>query len=685
MNYNIKLLNKKENVFAFMQKLSQSFMLPIAIMPIAGFLFAIGASFTNEIILNNIGLAGIVYPGTGIYNILLLMLNIGNVIIENLPLLFAISVAIGFSKKYKGIAALSAVISFITMNKTINSLLLFGGYITGEGAVAAGVPEGMITTVLGMPTLQVGVFGGIILGFIVAMLNNRYSEIKLPDILSFFEGTKFIPIISIASGILIGIIFFLIWPTIQEGILSLGVIISGSGAIGAFLFSTIKRLLIPFGLHHVFYLPFWQSPLGGTEVINGITYVGAQNIYFAQLADPSITHISASVTQYFGCEFAAMIFGLPAGAYAIYRHTEKKYKKATRSSMQSAALTSALVGITEPIEFQIIPVAPFLFVFHAIMCGVCNAIQLLLNFAVGCTFSSGLLDLVFLGILPGAERTSWYVIIPIGIAMAIIYYVVFTITITRFNVKFATQLNDLDDKKRSELIVSGLGGIENIEEYTSCATRLRCIVKNPDLIDEEILNDTDMIHLQKSGTGVQLIYGTNVTLIKSQLDEYIHSYNPDFISSEEIEINSPMTGTIIPLNEVPDDTFASGILGDGLAIEPVKGEVKAPDDGKIIFIAPTKHAIGFLCDNGIEMLIHIGIDTVKLDGKGFENLKNENEHVTKGTVILKIDLNYIKSEGYSLISPITCAELADNEKLISKTDKKTIEFEENIFNIKRRG
>ena len=434
----------KDNVFSFLQRLSQSFMLPIAIMPIAGFLLAIGSSFTQDMTVANLGLTALIHDGTTLYQILTLMETVGKVIIDNLPLLFTISVAIGFSDRKKEIGALASIVSFITMHKVINFLLVIGGFITATGEVIPGVNEAMFTQVLGITTLQIGVFGGIVLGFVVSKLNNKYNEIELPSMLSFFEGSNFIPIICIIVSLFLGLFFYIIWPPIQGGISNVAIIISNAGPFGAFLFSTIKRLLIPFGLHHVFYLPFWQTSLGGTEVINGITYVGAQNIYFAQLADPNIAHISPSVTQYFGGEFAAMIFGLPAGAYAIYRHTAKKLKKSTKSVMQSVSITSALVGITEPIEFQVIPVAPFLFIFHALMCGVCNAVQYSLNFAVGCTFSSGLLDFVFLGILPGAERTSWPWIIPIGIAMAIIYYVAFTITITKFNVKFPTQIDDSD-------------------------------------------------------------------------------------------------------------------------------------------------------------------------------------------------------------------------------------------------
>lgn len=427
----------KDHAYSFLQRLSQSFMLPIALMPIAGFLLAIGASFTDTVVLTNLGLAGFIHEGTPVYIIFSLLKAVGSVIFENLSLLFAISVAMGFSNSQKGIAAISSIISFIAMHETISFLLVLTGVVTSAGEIAAGTPSGMVTSVLGFQSLQIGVFGGILLGWVVAKLNNKFNEIKLPQVFSFFEGSKFVPIISLFFGIFLGVFFFFIWPPIQGGILNLGVIISDAGVMGAFLFSTIKRLLIPFGLHHVFYLPFWQTSLGGTAIINGTTYVGAQNIYFAQLADPSITHISASVTQYFGGEFAPMIFGLPAGVYAIYRNTAKEHKKNMKSIMQSSVLTSALVGITEPIEFQIIPVAPLLFLFHAIMCGFCNALQVSLNFAVGCTFSSGLLDFIFLGIIPGAERTSWPIIIPIGLAMAIIYYAVFTLAITKFNVKFS--------------------------------------------------------------------------------------------------------------------------------------------------------------------------------------------------------------------------------------------------------
>lgn len=440
MSFQFNSVFSRENVFSFLQRLSQSFMLPIAMMPIAGFLLAIGSSFTQDITVANLGLTTIIHDGTILYQILTLMKTIGKVIIDNLSLLFAISVAIGFSDRKKEIAAFSAIISFVVMHQSINYLLITGGFITAAGEILPGANEAMFIQVLGITSLQIGVFGGILLGLIVAILNNKYNEIELPSMLSFFEGSNFIPIISVITSLFLGVLFYIIWPQIQGGISNVAIFISNAGPFGAFLFSTIKRLLIPFGLHHVFYLPFWQTSLGGTEVINGVTYVGAQNIYFAQLSDPSITHISPAVTQYFGGEFAAMIFGLPAGAYAIYRHTAKRFKKSTKSVMQSAAVTSALVGITEPIEFQVIPVAPLLFVFHALMCGLCNAIQYSLNFAVGCSFSSGLLDLVFLGILPGAERTSWPWIIPIGIAMAIIYYVAFSLAITKFNVKFPSQM-----------------------------------------------------------------------------------------------------------------------------------------------------------------------------------------------------------------------------------------------------
>lgn len=653
-------------------------------MPIAGFLLAIGASFTDSVILTNLGLIDFIHEGTPVYIVLSLLKNIGSVIFENLPFIFVMSVAIGFSNSQKGIAAISSVISFIVMHETISFLLVLSGVVTSAGEIAAGVPDGMVTTILGFQSLQVGVFGGILLGWAVAQLNNRFNEIKLPEVFSFFEGSKFVPIISLFFSIFLGVLFFFIWPPIQGGILNLGVIISDAGVMGAFLFSTIKRLLIPFGLHHVFYLLFWQTSLGGTEVINGITYVGAQNIYFAQLADPSITHISASVTQYFGGEFAPMIFGLPAGVYAIYRHTAKEHKKSIKSIMQSSVLTSAVVGITEPIEFQIIPVAPLLFVFHAIMCGICNALQLSLNFAVGCTFSSGLLDLVFLGILPGADRTSWHIIIPIGVAMAIIYYVVFTLTITKFNVKFSNYGNVVDDEKRVELIVEGLGGIDNIKDYSSCATRLRCTVTNPDLVDEDVLNETQALHIQNNGTAVQLIFGTKVTLIKSQIDNYIGDADYSKLSQiNAVEIKSPLAGEVIPLNQVPDNIFASGIMGDGIAVIPSDGEVRAPDDGKIIFLAPTNHALGFLCDNGISLLIHIGIDTVKLDGKGFESLIDVDIPVTKGTTLLKMDLEYIESQGLSTISPI-CVELTENEIVTRKTDLKTVNYHDNIFYVEEK-
>lgn len=695
MSIQVNSFFNRENLFSFLQRLSQCFMLPIAMMPIAGFLLAIGSSFTQDLTVASLGLTSLIHDGTILYQILTLMKTIGKVIIDNLPLLFAISVAIGFSDRKKEIGALSAIISFIVMHQSINYLLIVGGFITATGEIMPGVNEAMFSPVLGITSLQIGVFGGILLGLVVAVLNNKYNEIELPSMFSFFEGSNFIPIISVIVSLFLGIFFYIAWPPIQGGISNVAIFISNAGPFGAFLFSTIKRLLIPFGLHHVFYLPFWQTSLGGTEVINGVTYVGAQNIYFAQLADPSIAHVSPSVTQYFGGEFAAMIFGLPAGAYAIYRHTAQKFKKSTKSVMQSAAITSAFVGITEPIEFQILPVAPFLFIFHAFMCGLCNAVQYALNFAVGCTFSAGLLDLIFLGVLPGAEKTSWPWIIPIGIAMAIIYYVSFTIVITKFNIKFPTQIDNADsisvsDDEKSELIVKGLGGIDNIVDQNSCATRLRCTVKNPDLVNEDILNRTSVIYIQKEGTAIQLVYGTKVNLIQSKLDQYIKGIvankNDSDLSVPEntIEIKSPLSGEVIPLNEVPDDTFASGVLGDGIAIKPDVGVVKAPDDGTILFIAPTKHAFGFKCDNGISLLVHLGIDTVNLDGNGFESFKNDGEYVSEGTTLIKMDLDYIESQGISTISPVVCTELENGEIITNKTNLKSVKYQNTLFNIEKK-
>ena len=422
--------NMKDKIFGVLQRVGRSFMLPIAILPVAGLLLGIGSSFTNETTIATYGLQKILGSGTLLNSLLIIMNKVGSAVFDNLPLIFAVGVAIGMAKKEKEVAALSALIAYFVMNVAVSAMLLINNEITADGQIAADVLEGTITSVCGIQSLQMGVFGGIIVGLGVAALHNRFHKIVLPNALSFFGGSRFIPIISTIVYMFVGILMYFVWPVVQNGIYALGGLVTGSGYLGTLIFGIIKRALIPFGLHHVFYMPFWQTAVGGTMEVAGQMVQGGQNIFFAQLADSAnIAHFSADATRYFSGEFIFMIFGLPGAALAMYRCAKPEKKKAAGGLLLSAALACMFTGITEPLEFSFLFVAPALFVVQVILAGAAYMIAHMLNIAVGLTFSGGFLDLFLFGILQGNAKTSWLRIIPVGIIYFILYYVIFTFMI----------------------------------------------------------------------------------------------------------------------------------------------------------------------------------------------------------------------------------------------------------------
>lgn len=675
----------RNKFFNLLQKLGKSFMLPIAMLPIAGLLLGIGSSFTNPTTIQSLGLEKALHQGTILYSIFSIMNGVGSVIFDNLPLIFAIGVAIGMVKKEKEIAALASAVSYIVMNATINKILIVRGMIDANGNIISNITSGMITNCLGITTLQIGVFGGIVIGITVSYLHNRYCDIKLPDFLAFFGGNRFIPIISVVCSILIGFIFSLIWPTIQNGIVYLGELVAQGGAIGAFLFDTIKRLLLPFGLHHIFYLPFWQTAIGGSATVAGVNYVGAQNILFAQLADANTVHLSRNAAMYFTGAYPIMMFGLPAACIAIYKNAKEENRKQTKSLMLSAAFTSFVTGITEPIEFPIMFASPMLFFVNSICYGISNALLYLLNVTIGTTFSCGFIDLALLGILPGNQKTSWLLILPVGLAFFAIYYFVFDYAIKKFDLKtpgredYSVEIKvDAIDQDASDLIVSGLGGLKNIVNYDCCATRLRVDVADSSLVSDSELRNTGALGIMKTETAVQVVYGAGVNLVKDKLDRYIKSGGDG-----SILIRSPLVGKYIQLEEVPDEAFATKTLGEGIAVEPDDPYVYAPSDGKVIFIYPTKHAIGFMCDNGTSLLIHLGMDTAELKGKGIEALVEQGENVKLGTKLIKLDLNYLRDNAKSIISPIIISDLGKDKEVEIVADKH-IEYNESVIRIHRK-
>lgn len=693
----------KDKIFGVLQRVGRSFMLPIAILPVAGLLLGIGGSFTNETMLETYGLVNILGAGTVPNMILQVMKDAGDIVFANLPVLFAMGVAIGMAKKEKDVAALSAVIAFFIMHASISAMInIHGG--------AESMLDGATASVVGITSLQMGVFGGIIVGLGVAALHNRFYKIQLPQVLSFFGGTRFVPIISALVYTVVGILMFFIWPVIQQGIYSIGDLVLRSGYAGTWIYGVMERALIPFGLHHVFYLPFWQTGLGGSLEVAGTVVEGAQNIFFAQLADPTVSHYAVSATRFMAGKFPLMIFGLPGAAFAMYRTAKPEKKKAVAGLLLSAALTSMLTGITEPLEFTFLFVAPLLYVIHCVFAGLAYMLMHILNVGVGMTFSGGLIDMFLFGVLQGNSKTNWIWIVVVGVVYFFVYYFLFSFLITKFDyktpgrddneeVKLYTR-KDVEARKNaagdvvasaedelSRMICAGLGGKKNISDVDCCATRLRCTVFDSEKVSDATLKSTGASGVIHKGQGVQIIYGPKVTVIKSNLEDYLETAPDEEFQVMEAEgaeeekaaenktkddsknvlksiiISSPCDGIAAELESAPDEGFAGKMMGDGAVVEPTSGEIKAPADGEVQFIFGTKHAIGFMTDEGIEMLMHIGIDTVKLDGKGFEIFVKEGDKLKKGDIMMKIDIDYIKANAPSLVSPVLCTDLADNQKI----------------------
>lgn len=688
----------KDKIFGVLQRVGRSFMLPIALLPIAGLLLGIGSSFTNPTTIETYHLQNVITEGGVLYTLLDIMSKTGSAVFDNLALLFAMGVAIGMAKKEKEVAALSGAIGFLVMNTAISALIRAKG---GVEAMAAN----STASVLGITTLQTGVFGGILVGLGVAALHNRFYKIRLPQVLSFFGGTRFVPIVSAVTYLAVGMLLFFVWPVVQTGIAKLGNLVLSSGYAGTWIYGTIERALIPFGLHHVFYMPFWQTELGGSMRIDGVTVTGAQNIFFAELASKSTQVFSVSATRFMAGKFPFMIFGLPAAAYAMYRTARSEKKKLVGSLLLSAALTSMLTGITEPLEFTFLFVAPAMYAVHCVLAGLSYMLMHILNVGVGMTFSGGIIDLTLFGILQGNQKTHWLWIPAVGLVYAVVYYFVFYWMITKLDLRTpgrepddaAPKLytrNDLNREKASRaaggksqdtisaLILTGLGGLENLSDLDCCATRLRVTVQDPDKVSDSMLKASGASGVLRKGNGVQVIYGPQVSVIKSALDEFLES--PQAAHAAELanqdaspEPNTPepsqagqsqllhahMNGKVVPLEQVPDEAFSGKVLGDGCAIEPADGKLYAPCDGVIDTVFDTCHAVNMRSDQGAELLLHVGIDTVKLGGKYFTAHVQDGQQVKTGDLLLSFDADKIRQAGYQLTTPLIVCNSEDYSKM----------------------
>lgn len=674
----------KKHLFSLLQRIGQSFMLPIALLPIAGIFLGIGSSLTNTNMLAAYHLKGLMGPGTAPYILFSLLNSAGSIIFDNLPILFAVGVAIGMARTEKATAALSGIVAFFVMHSTIGSLITYTGrshsFLTGA-----------TTEIVGITSLQMGVFGGIIVGLGVAALHNRFYKIELPKVFSFFGGTHFIPIISAITYVGIGILMFYIWPPIQILINDAGKLVLMSGYGGTFVYGLLERALIPFGLHHVFYMPFWQTAVGGRELVNGQLIEGAQNIFFAELASPDTSHFSVAATRFMSGKFPLMMFGLPGAALAMYTCARPENKKAVGSLLLSAAISSAVTGITEPLEFAFLFVAPPLYVIHCAFAGLSYMLMHMLNVGIGMTFSGGFLDFFLFGILQGNTKTSWLHVIPVGILYFIVYFIVFRVMILKFNYQTpghekdnAAPVNNADNK--SQQILDGLGGLENISDLSCCATRLRVTLHQPSKLNKEKLLATGAAAVVANGDGVQVVYGPEVTVIHARLQDYIAQIIPASSStadnsaavpttSAEVSnpavsaeakdsdnlsvadaitdiVYAPCNGTVIPLKEINDGVFSEGYIGEGLAIEPVDGSFYAPFDCSVAMVFDTHHAIALHTANDTELILHVGLDTVKLNGQHLEVFVQEGQEIQKGDLILRADLEGIQSAGCRTVTPV---------------------------------
>lgn len=688
----------KDKIFGVLQRVGRSFMLPIALLPVAGLLLGIGSSFTNETMLAAYGLNSVIHPGTLIYTILDVMSQTGSAVFNNLALLFAMGVAIGMARKEKEVAALSGAVAYIIMNTAIQAM------INAAGGVEA-MPANSTTTMLGITTLQMGVFGGIVVGLGVAALHNKFYKIELPQVLAFFGGTRFVPIISSIVYLVVGIAMFYIWPVVQSGIAALGALVLASGYAGTFIYGLLERALIPFGLHHVFYMPFWQTAVGGTAIIDGVTVTGAQNIFFAELASKSTTVFSVSATRFMAGKFPFMMFGLPGAALAMYQCAKPEKKKVAGGLLLSAALTAFLTGITEPLEFTFIFVALPMYAVHCVLAGLSFMLMHILNVGVGMTFSGGLIDLVLFGVMQGNAKTHWVWVVVVGAVYFVLYYIIFRFMISKFDyktpgrddaeeVKLYTRADvnarnaasgstaPTGDDPVSALIVEGLGGAANLSDVDCCATRLRCTVKDAALVRQDVLKASGASGVICKGNGVQVVYGPKVAVIKAKLEDYLENAPKTSAATaapapatapaapaaaaKDTVLSACLNGTVVPLAEVKDEAFASGALGDGIAIEPIDGELVAPADGEISSTFETHHAVGMTTADGAELLMHIGIDTVKLGGKHFTYLVNEGDKVKKGQPLIRFELEAIKAEGYPVTTPLIVCNTDDYAAVAAK-------------------
>lgn len=679
--------------FGQLQRIGKALVLPVAILPAAGILLALGNAMHNAQL---VAIAPWLEHEVFVI-ISSIMESAGQIIFDNLPLLFAVGTALGLAGG-DGVAALAALVGYLIMNATMGKVMnitidYIFSYADGAKTLSQAAKEPENVLILGIPTLQTGVFGGIIMGALAAWCYNKFYNITLPAFLGFFAGKRFVPIITSVVAIVTGVLLSFVWPPIQEGLNQLSnFLLNKNLTLTTFIFGIIERSLIPFGLHHIFYAPFWFE-FGQYVSHSGELVRGDQRIWMAQMKDGVEFTAGAFTTG----KYPFMMFGLPAAAYAIYRNAKPERKKIVGGLMLSAGLTSFLTGITEPLEFSFLFVAPLLYVVHVLLAGSSFLVMHLLDVKIGMTFSGGFIDYILYGLL-NWDRTNALLVIPVGIVYAIIYYFLFSFVIKRFKLKTPGREDEETETKDSSVaslpfdVLNAMGGKKNIKHLDACITRLRVEVNEKSSVDVAALKSLGASGVLEVGNNMQAIFGpksdqikhdilrimsgeitkpSETTVVEDDNDTAVPTTN-----STETLISAPGNGEIMPLTAVPDQVFADKLMGDGIAFVPKDDVIVSPITGTVKTIFPTLHAIGLETPEGLEVLIHIGIDTVKLEGQGFESLVTTDDNVEVGQPLIKIDLDYIQAHAPSIITPIVITNLTNQTLTIESaqpvTDGQTI-------------
>lgn len=675
----MKFINKLTNIGGSLQT-------PIAILPAAGLLLALGTIFTNPAFLEMMPFA----QNEIMTNIFGVLLATGNIIFANLPLIFAAGVAIGLTNN-DGVAALSAIVGYLIMNVTIGGTMGITPEMVAE--------SNLYVEILGIPTVQTGVLGGIIIGVLASSVFNKFHNVELPKALSFFAGKRSVPIITAFASLFLGFLMIIMWPPVQMGINNLSdFIVNLNPGFSGFMFGFIERLTIPFGMNHVWWPTFW---LQAGEYVNeaGRIINGDQLIFFSQLADG----VPITVGNFMNGLFVLKIFSMPAIALAMYKTAHKNQKSKVYGILVSGAVTSLVAGVTEPLEFLFIFSAPGLFLVYAVVTGLGFTVMNLLGAHLGLSFSGGLLDFLFFNLL--TTRTRWWILIPVGIAFFAINYFLFKYAIEKFDLKTPGRIKTTEEKASSntkyvgnqiENIIKALGGSKNIKNVNACYSRLRVDVDSTEVVDKDIFAEKlEASGVSVLGNNVQVIYGNKAVGIKEAV---LSTLRGDTVNYEKVEdkkeetavanpekltnLISPTDGVIMSLDEVPDEVFASRAMGDGFAIEVQSNIIQAPVSGKIVGVFPTKHAISIIDEFNNEVLIHIGLDTVNLEGEGFRLLIEEGDFVDAGQVICELNAEQIKGKGYSLISPVIFTNLNREEYKVELTANGRVKAEQsNLFKL----